>query len=358
MNENLTKLYYDSPGFPNARELSKLADVSVSDAQKFINKQQVSQLHKGATKKKFYPIFTSDDGGYQADLAFFTSYKKFNSGYHILLVVINVNTKELYVVPLKNKSKDSILEGFDTIIAQAKKHTPITSISNDSGLEFSKFLTTYLKDRNIEHHITPPGNKRTNGVVERVIRTIRELIEKHLTAYGGLRYVDVLPDLISFYNNRKHTSTGFAPFKIGASEMKKIREKQQEKIEAVNENRLEVGDTVRVKLPLSLFDKKSGQKFYKGEYTIHRVNPFSYGVTNSSGDKLARNYKAYELQKIDDVQEAPPREVEEKIDVEKELKKVSDERKVKKEGLSSENILSTTRVRKQAGKGKRIYYVS
>ena len=40
------------------------------------------------------------------------------------------------------------------------------------------------------------------------------------------------------------------------------------------------------------------------------------------------------------------------------LKKFSDARIVRKEGLDEKNILSTKRVRKQAGRGQRVYYVS
>ena len=46
---------------------------------------------------KSVPKIHGKVGQYQADLTFLTRYQRQNSNYHILLVVINVNTKYVYV---------------------------------------------------------------------------------------------------------------------------------------------------------------------------------------------------------------------------------------------------------------------
>ena len=47
-------------------------------------------------------------GSYQADLTFYTQYKKSNTNFHILLTVIDINTRYAYIYLAKNKDKNTI----------------------------------------------------------------------------------------------------------------------------------------------------------------------------------------------------------------------------------------------------------
>ena len=76
-------------------------------------------------------------GHYQADLTFLTRYKKQHNNYHILLTVINVNTKYAYVVALKDKTQISVLDALETIRKKAVKDgRPLKVIQTDNGKEF------------------------------------------------------------------------------------------------------------------------------------------------------------------------------------------------------------------------------
>ena len=90
----------------------------------------------------------SDRGGIdeqrQMDLADMQSMQKFNDGYRYLLVCIDVFSKYAWVVPLKNKTGLSLVEGFKTILASGRKPEKMIT---DQGTEFfNKKFKASLKD--------------------------------------------------------------------------------------------------------------------------------------------------------------------------------------------------------------------
>ena len=73
------------------------------------------------------------DQQWQMDLADMQSMQKCNDGYRYLLVCIDVFSKYIWVVPLKNKKGPSLVEAFKIILASRRK--PIKIIT-DQGTEF------------------------------------------------------------------------------------------------------------------------------------------------------------------------------------------------------------------------------
>ena len=78
------------------------------------NKQLANELHKPIIKnfkrRKVYSSFKDNIWG--VDLADMSLISKFNKGIKYLLCVIDLFSRYLWVIPLKNKKGDSIVEGF------------------------------------------------------------------------------------------------------------------------------------------------------------------------------------------------------------------------------------------------------
>ena len=72
---------------------------------------------------------------------------------------------------------------------------------------------------------------------------------------------------------------------IKDKELKIIRKQQFERIANVNEQRLKVGDSVRILKPNEVF-QKIGERYFRQIYTVANVNPFSYDIKNEAGDIL------------------------------------------------------------------------
>ena len=75
-------------------------------------------LHKPVQYKflKNRVIVTEFDGQWQADLVDISSLAHFNKGYKFLLTCIDVFLKFFWVVPLKNKMGESLVNGFQSIL--------------------------------------------------------------------------------------------------------------------------------------------------------------------------------------------------------------------------------------------------
>ena len=104
-------------------------------------------------------IVTEFDGQWQADLVDISSLARFNKGYKFLLTCIAVFSKFAWVVPLKNKTGESLVNGFQSILdlgrSPEKLHT-------DKGTEFlNRNFQSFVKERNI-HFFTTNSELKAN----------------------------------------------------------------------------------------------------------------------------------------------------------------------------------------------------
>ena len=102
------------------------------------------------TQQHHTPRIHGKIGHYQADLTFLTRYKKQNSNYHILLNVINVNTKYVYAEALKDKTQNSVLDALETIRRKALKDgRPLKILQTDNGKEFQNFKISKCSNKGL-----------------------------------------------------------------------------------------------------------------------------------------------------------------------------------------------------------------
>jgi hypothetical protein len=100
----------------------------------FLHKNAIRQAFQKPKQTKTEPKIHGKIGHHQADLTFLTRYKKYNSNYHILLNVINVNTKYAYAVALKDKTQGTVNAAFESIRLKAiKDGRHLTALQTDNG---------------------------------------------------------------------------------------------------------------------------------------------------------------------------------------------------------------------------------
>ena len=128
------------------------------------------------------------------------SLSKYNKGINYLLCAIDLFSKYVWVVPLKDKRRITIVNAFQKIISKGRKPNKIWV---DQGSEFyNKSFKDFLKINNIEMYST--YNEGKSVVAERFIRTLKNKIFKYMTAVSKIVYFDVLDDIINRYKNRVH----------------------------------------------------------------------------------------------------------------------------------------------------------
>ena len=136
VNELLDRLFIDpKTGFVGAEKLLKRAKqynpkITMKQVKGFLDDNSINQVFQNPLTSKHLPRIHGKIGHYQADLTFLTRYKKQNSNFHILLVVIVVNN-------FKGKTQKSVYEALEYIQKQALKHgRPINVLHTDNGKEF------------------------------------------------------------------------------------------------------------------------------------------------------------------------------------------------------------------------------
>ena len=162
--------------------------------------QLAEELHKRIIKKlkkrKVYPEFKDNIWG--ADLADMQLISKSNEGFRFLLCVIDLFSKYAWVVPLKDKKGISIGNAFQKIIKES--HRRPNKIWVDKGSEFyNNSFKKWLKDNHIEMYSI--HNEGKSIIVERFIRTVKNIIYKYMTAISKNVYIDKLDDVVDEYNN-------------------------------------------------------------------------------------------------------------------------------------------------------------
>ena len=105
---------------------------------------------KNYTNQLLEKIFSRfKDNTWGADLADMQSISKFIKGFRFFLCVIDIFSKDAWVVPLKDKKGVTITNAFQKILKQADLRKA-NKIWVDKGSEFyNNFLKKWLKDNNI-----------------------------------------------------------------------------------------------------------------------------------------------------------------------------------------------------------------
>ena len=242
-----------------------------------IEDPDVQEAHYQA-KREYLPHM-SEHGVVQADLFFMEAYKHQNSGCIGLLTVINVPSRFGYAVPIKSKKESEITNAFESVLEEAHHNNhDISRLETDNGSEFlNRSFGALLKRHNIEHTTGKPGDHRFSSVVERYNQSLRNWIDRYLTVRKTNRWVDILPEIIGYYNNRKHKTLGVTPASMTKDDEDDLRHEMYDATEAVRAqvDSIKPGDRVRILLHKTAF-AKGRLRWSDNVYTIDHRLPNSY----------------------------------------------------------------------------------
>ena len=143
------------------------------------------------------------------DLADMIDYKISNiNGFRYIFVIIDKFSKYLWARPLKNNFSQTITNEFSNTLSTSERKP--NKIESDRGTEFYTSISqNLLKTKNIQHYsrFTDKGP----SIVERVIRTIRNLLKKPIFLPGNADWLSELPAVTKQYTNTIHHSIKMAP---------------------------------------------------------------------------------------------------------------------------------------------------
>lgn len=251
-------------------------------------------------------VVNTIDSLWEMDLADFSAIQADNDGYKLLLVVIDVFSKFLWVQPLKDKRAHSVIKALKVILSTRKPR----SIKSDKGSEFkNKDVQMFLKKEGISTYYSQ--NETKAAVVERVIRTLKSSIYRYFRHEQTHRYVNVIQNLVSDYNNRPHRSIGqFSPSDVNESNADEVRYSsylaRKHVSKSFKKNRrkfkFKVGDLVRITHDRRPFQRDYQQKWTEEIFKIRRryvrdQNPV-YQVKDFGNEEIEGTFYQPELQRV------------------------------------------------------------
>lgn len=269
--------------------------------RKILNNMYALQRHRETNARmirKHYKHITSPEPFFsvQVDLADFPKLKKDNYGYRYLMVVIDVFSRYIWVQPLYDRAK--LHDKLALIIRKmrAKFHDSPYNMTGDN-----EFATTYMQavaaKYNFKWYFSDAGEKYRTGMVERVIRTIRNLIKRYMSQHSTKTYIDVLPDLVYNYNHTYHRIIKTTPHDA-ITKRKNYIENPQNEIPP-----LEKGQKVRIQeVRKRPFTKGSVPYYSKDVFKIVGRDKNRYIVENNeTNERVVKKYGRSQLYKIDTV---------------------------------------------------------
>ena len=214
-------------------------------------------------------IYNHIDEIWSTDLADFSDYKTSNNkGFRYIFIIVDNFPKYLWAIPLKNKYSETITNEFSNILTTSKRKP--NKLESDRGSEFyNSIFQNLLKSKNIHHYsrFTDKGP----SIVERVIRTVRNLLKQPVFEKGKADWLSELPSVVKKYNNTIHHSTKMKPIDASKkSNEKLVYNNLKDKRKKLNP-KFKLGQLVRTADIKRVFSKGDSTNYSYKLYTITEI---------------------------------------------------------------------------------------
>ena len=289
---------------------SKKKAISRGQIQKWLSAQSVYTKNKPVRRtfkrprvivpRKFYQI----DG----DTANMTRYDKYNGGYKYFVVLIDVLSRFAWTYPLTNLTGKSMVKALKSILTSKAEH-----LRTDSGSEFINVdVKRFLKSKRIDFFRTT--NEKKANFAERLIKTIKTKLIKHMQYNNDFEWVKALPQITASYNSGFHRSIKMTPeqaLKTSDPDLWNIQynfNQRDKKIKPLappkpkNPFKFAIGDRVKLASMKGLMDREYNERWTDEYFVIidrtNKQNIAQYIIKDYANDPVKGTFYTEELQKI------------------------------------------------------------
>ena len=270
----------------------------------WIASQEITQLHLKHEKPKDIKstVMKRPHAQMGIDLVDMQLFEKDECKY--LLNGVDLFSRKLYSIALKNKEDSTVLMGLKKIIKQVPD---ISSVRHDNGSEFvANLMKEYLASKGIKQVFSSAYAPQSNGAIERANQTLKRLIHKNMEINPKFNWVKSLKKVVAIINETVIPSKGASANSIESGDVlfqKGIYEKDREqKASTIAKPPLRVGDRVRVYDPTNKIKSRVWSKeIYEIAKVLKPKTLFTIFEYQLDGDDKKR-YKQEDLQVITNVQ--------------------------------------------------------
>lgn len=307
----LEKIYFDldnpaSYGSVNSlynAAKAKNKNISFKHTKEWLSNQPTYSLHKQSRKHflRRQTVVSGVNVQYQADLVILDGLRKWNNNNRYLLTFIDAFSRKAQVKTLKKKTGSEVALKLKDIIEHLPKTRQKRYLQVDHGTEFYNFhVKSLLASHNIK--LFSVNSEKKAAIIERFNRTLQDILWRYFTKKKTWKYIDVLPKIVSKYNNKIHRTIGMSPNSVNLKNEEKLWYKLYAKqFPPKAKFKYNIGDYVRLSKDRSVFGKS-----FTGLWTdeIFRIkyrrstNPVTYRVVDLKQENVLGSFYEYELQKV------------------------------------------------------------
>lgn len=258
----------------------------------------VAELHKPARRN--YPRRKFDVRGYdetwQADLVEMIPYAKKNRGFRYLLTVIDVFSKFAWAIPVKRKNGEDVTAAMRSILKDGRVPK---NLQTDQGKEFYNANFEKLMEEFKIHLYSSYSNLKAS-IIERLNRTLKNRMWIQFSLNGNYKWLNILPELVRDYNNRKHRTIGMKPVDVSKENEREVLKKFPHHCK-IKKQKFKVGDKVRISKAKRIFEKGYTPGWSTEIFSIVKVSatdPVMYYLKDYQDQPIARGFYEQEIQKV------------------------------------------------------------
>ena len=280
-------------------------DSEISTRTASIKRGIAQELHR-SKRRKYYRrdvIIRDFKDMFQCDLIEMIPYAQQNQGYRYILAVIDSFSKYAWTRPLRRKNGDEVGEAMNDILESddGVHLKPPRLLCSDHGKEFynSKFQAVMTKF-NIKHYSVYSDKKAC--IVERFIRTLKNMIYFEFTATRSYRWFDTLDMITVRYNSSIHRTISMKPAEVRYEHRQFLQNiySSHHRNKRRSNVKFKVGDCVRIARQKPEFEKSYTPNWSSELFYISKINdtfPVTYQLIDSESIPVRGGFYSEELLK-------------------------------------------------------------
>lgn len=233
-----------------------------------------------------------------------------NKNFKYYLCVIDAFSRKAWAEPIKAKTPALVRNAFEKILDRMERAVEVRRIHCDDGNEWKGAFDAFLRQKGIERTIAT----RHAHIVERLQRTLKSLLSKHMAQYETVNHLEAMPHVLQTYNGRHHRSINTTP-NLGDLSRNALAVRYAMSINRADrmhrqlrkKEKFKEGDLVRIQRRKHTFQRSFHPTFTTEIFKIskvHRSLPepmYSVKMLDDDDDDepLPRRRYSTELQKVD-----------------------------------------------------------
>lgn len=283
--------------YGSVTNLQKAAKLPRRKVEKFLQQKDAHTKYRQYNRKfpRLKVIAYDINEIWSIDIAYVDKLANYNNGVKYLLVVVDVLSRYLRVLPMRAITAVDTAKAFSKMIVRTQPQ----KIWSDKGNEFKGAFKSLCEKRGIETYTT--ASEKKSAYAERNIRSLKNIIYKHLENKWTYHYISKLQSFVNTINSRVNRVTKLAPSKVTKKHVPyliSLTAEQSSKL--VKKPKFAIRDKVRIAKEDLPFKKGYKQSFTDEIFTISKIptfNPPTYSLVDSQGEIIHGKFYEQELAK-------------------------------------------------------------